>query len=129
MSIYDGNDIGLTRPRERAGGGQLPAASPRPEAEDERGAARTLPAAGSGERAGGSPPRPRRRLTRDELIARVPLAVFAMPGRGCSREELAAELGATQADLGPALAACYRRKEIDFCEGYVVAPPRVRSAQ
>lgn len=62
------------------------------------------------------------------LIHHIPLAVAAAAGGGCSRSELAAVL-CTRDDktFDVSLWVCYRRGQVDFCGGYVVAPAREES--
>lgn len=64
--------------------------------------------------------------TSSYLLRRIPQAVAAYPGRGCSKTELAAALHvrASERMLDRMIWACYRRGEIDLCAGYLVAPAR-----
>jgi hypothetical protein len=60
------------------------------------------------------------------LLRRIPGAVASAPGRGCSRADLAAALHVREHEEVFALSVlvCYRRGDVDFCAGYVVAPAR-----
>lgn len=60
------------------------------------------------------------------LMHHIPLAVSAAAGGGCSRSELAAALDSPEHDktFDASLWACYRRGQVDFCGGYVVAPAK-----
>jgi hypothetical protein len=57
------------------------------------------------------------------LLRQIPGVVSSVPGFGCSKADLAAALNV---EPGPvfevSVMVCYRRGEVDFCWGYVVAP-------
>jgi len=60
------------------------------------------------------------------LMRRIPQLVADAPGRGCSRAELAAALHVREYDqvFDLSVWVCYRRRQIDLCSGYIVAPAR-----
>jgi hypothetical protein len=60
------------------------------------------------------------------LMRRIPQAVADAPGGGCSRAELASVLRVRDYDqvFERSVWACYRRRQIDLCQGYVVVPTR-----
>jgi hypothetical protein len=60
------------------------------------------------------------------LMRRIPQLAAAAPGCGCSRTELAAALHVRERDpvFEVSVWACVRRRTIDLCQGYVVAPAR-----
>ena len=57
-------------------------------------------------------------------MARIPVLTAAAPGGGWSQSELAAALDVQEGSPGlwRSLWACYRKRQIDLCRGYVVAP-------
>ncbi len=62
------------------------------------------------------------------LLRQIPGVVSSVPGFGCSKAELAGLLHVRESDqvFHRSLMVCYRRGQVDFCWGYVVAPPRKR---
>lgn len=60
------------------------------------------------------------------LMRRIPELTAAAPGSGCSKTELAAALHVRERDqvFDRSMWACYRRRTIDLCQGYIVAPAR-----
>jgi hypothetical protein len=60
------------------------------------------------------------------LMRRIPQVTAAAPGGGWSRAELAAVLHVREADqtFDVSVWVCYRRRAIDICQGYIVAPAR-----
>ena len=58
------------------------------------------------------------------LLRRIPGAVSSAPGSGSSKAELAGLLHVRESDqvFVTSLMVCYRRGQIDFAWGYVVAP-------
>lgn len=65
------------------------------------------------------------------LLRRIPVIVAEIPGAGCSRADLAAALHVRESDrvLDVSLWACYGRRAIDLCQGYVVAPAPKESTE
>lgn len=67
-----------------------------------------------------STPRPR---PSGWLLRRIPAAVAASPGGGCSRADLAAALHVREDEtFAVSVLACHARGQVQFCWGYVVAP-------
>ena len=60
------------------------------------------------------------------LMRRIPELTAAAPGSGCSKTELAAALHVREHDqvFDVSVWVCYRRRAIDLCQGYIVAPAR-----